>query len=137
MHSTVTNKEDYNHVLNKLQDYMLTGKVLARTFYQQGTSIQNKTKNEETKLETKLETKFFQKKDKEVNNFFYPKEKDGLFWCFFIIQNGFEKYEYPDATSFVNEKTTKFKLIEHMRHNKQQLKSKKIKNTCNNNSRAQ
>jgi hypothetical protein len=124
MHSTVTSKEDYNHVLNKLQDYMLTGKVLARTFYQQGSSIQNKTKNEETKLEPKI----FQKKDKEVNNFFYPKEKDGLFWCFFIIQNGFEKYEYPDATSFVNEKTTKFKLIEHMRHNKQQLKSKKIKN---------
>lgn len=124
MHSTVTNKEDYNHVLNKLQDYMLTGKVLARTFYQQGSSSQNKTKNEETKLELKI----FQKKDTEVNNFFYPKEKDGLFWCFFIIQNGFEKYEYPDTTSFVNEKTTKFKLIEHMRHNKQQLKSKKIKN---------
>jgi hypothetical protein len=123
MHSTVKDKEDYNHVLNKLQDYMLTGKVLARTFYQQGSTIQNKTKHEETKPTPQIF-----KKDKEVDNFFYPKEKDQLFWCFFIIQNGFEKYEYPDATSFVNEKTTKFKLIEHMRHNKQQLKSKKIKN---------
>jgi len=122
MHSTVTNKEDYNHVLNKLQDYMLTGKVLARIFYQHGSSIQNKTKNVEIKQDVQL----FQKK--ETNNFFYPKEKDGLFWCFFIIQNGFEKYEYPNTTSFVNEKTIKFKLIEHMRHNKQQLKSKKIKN---------
>jgi hypothetical protein len=106
---------------------MLSGKVLARTFYQQGSFIQNKTNSEETKSVSQIFQKK-EKKEKEVDNFFYPKEKDQLFWCFFIIQNGFEKYEYPDATSFVNEKTTKFKLIEHMRHNKQQLKSKKIKN---------
>ena len=33
---------DYNHVLDKLQDYMLNGKTLARTFYQ-------KFSDEETK----------------------------------------------------------------------------------------
>lgn len=125
MHSTITNKEDYNHVLNKLQDYMLTGKVLARTFYQQASDNEPKNKNELIKPSSK---QTFQKKEKESERFFYPKDKDQLFWCFFIIQNGFEKYEYPDATSFVNEKTIKFKLIEHMRNNKQQLKSKKIKN---------
>lgn len=32
-------QDDYNHVLNKLQDYMLTGKTLARTFYQQPIEI--------------------------------------------------------------------------------------------------
>jgi hypothetical protein len=103
---------------------MLTGKVLARTFYQQSCNNDSdfSIKNEKTKSVPQIIQK------KEPERFFYPREKDQLFWCFFIIQNGFEKYEYPDATSFVNEKTIKFKLIEYMRNNKQQLKSKKIKN---------
>jgi len=122
MHSVINKQTDYNHVLNKLQDYMLTGKVLAKTFYQQGSDNEHKSKTETPKPVTQIIQK------KEPERFFYPREKDQLFWCFFIIQNGFEKYEYPDATSFVNEKTIKFKLIEYMRNNKQQLKSKKIKN---------
>jgi hypothetical protein len=122
MHSTINNKEDYNHVLNKLQDYMLTGKVLARTFYQQP------VKNESGSILVKNNVSKFIPQKKEVDRFFYPKEKDQLYWCFFIIHNGFEKYEYPGTTSFVNEKEEKFKLIEHMRNNKQQLKTKKIKN---------
>jgi hypothetical protein len=122
MHSTLNNKEDYNHVLNKLQDYMLTGKVLARTFYQQPVKIDSGSilvKNDAPKIIPQK---------KEFDRFFYPKEKDQLYWCFFIIHNGFEKYEYPGTTSFVSEKEEKFKLIEHMRNNKQQLKTKKIKN---------
>ena len=130
MHSAITKQNDYNDVLNKLQDYMLTGKVLARTFYQQSANSDSELtrKKEEAKSVLKIIQKKDKEKEKEPDKFFYPREKDQLFWCFFIIQNGFEKYEYPDATSFVNEKTTKFKLIEHMRNNKQQLKSKKIKN---------
>jgi len=62
------------------------------------------------------------------SSFFIPKEKDGLFWCFYIIKYGFSAYEYPGATSFVNEKDEKFKLIEMLREKKQILKSKKIKN---------
>lgn len=126
MHSTTTNQTDYNHVLNKLQDYMLTGKVLARTFYQQSTNNDSEVlrKNEKQKSVPQP----IQKKEKEPDRFFYPREKDQLFWCFFIIENGFEKYEHPGTTTFVNEKSEKFRLIEHMRNNKQQLKSKKIKN---------
>jgi hypothetical protein len=124
MHSAITKQTDYNHVLNKLQDYMLTGKVLAKIFYQQGSNNEPKSKSEEPKPAPQI----IQKKEKEPEKFFYPIEKDQLFWCFFIIQNGFEKYEYPGTTTFVNEKSEKFRLIEHMRNNKQQLKSKKIKN---------
>ena len=130
MHSAITKQTDYNHVLNKLQDYMLTGKVLARTFYQQSTITSNSTSNDSVSThkneKPKLAPQIIQKKEPE--RFFYPREKDQLYWCFFIIQNGFEKYEYPGTTTFVNEKTEKFKLIEQMRNNKQQLKIKKIKN---------
>ena len=120
-------QEDYNHVLNKLQDYMLTGKTLARTFYQQ--PIENTATVGQRDKQPK-ENKTMPKKtnNQEVERFFFPKEKDQLFWCFFIIQNGFEKYEYPGTTSFVNEKSEKFKCIEHLRAAKQQLKTKKIKN---------
>jgi len=126
MHSAITNQTDYNHVLNKLQDYMLTGKVLARTFYQQSTNNDSDVNCKNEKPKPKSIPQNIQKKEPE--RFFYPREKDQLYWCFFIIQNGFEKYEYPGTTTFVNEKSEKFKLIEHMRNNKQQLKIKKIKN---------
>jgi hypothetical protein len=61
------------------------------------------------------------------NSFFTPKETDTLFWCFYIIKNGFSQYEYPGNTSFVNEKNDKFKCIEDMRNKKDLLKSQKIK----------
>lgn len=60
--------------------------------------------------------------------FFIPKQKDSLFWCFYIIKNGFSKYEFPNTTSFENEKMEKFNCIEVLRTKKQMLKTKKIKN---------
>ena len=116
-----TNKqtnENYNHVLTKLQDYMLNSKLIAKCNFQPMEKIVTKqTVEKVVALEKPI-----------TDNFFYPMEKDSLFWCYFIIHHGFSKYEYPGATSFVNEKTEKFKSIELMRANKQQLKTKKIKN---------
>jgi hypothetical protein len=62
------------------------------------------------------------------SQYFCPKQKDSLFWCYFIIKNGFSAYEYPGTTTFVNEKEMKFQCIEDLRKSKQQLKVKKIKN---------
>ena len=61
------------------------------------------------------------------NNFFLPKDKDTLFWCYYILKNGFSKYEYPGVRSFENEKKTKFECIELLRSKKQILKEKKVK----------
>jgi hypothetical protein len=58
---------------------------------------------------------------------YYPKEKDALFWCYFIIKNGFFGYEYPGATSFAAEKEERFKNIDLLRANKDSLKTHKIK----------
>jgi hypothetical protein len=121
MHSSAsTNQEqknDYNHVLSNLQDYMLTSKLIAK---------HSSHAVAEQKVSKPVQKQQPEKKAQE--RFFYPKEKDQLFWCYFIIQNGFAKYEYPGTTSFVNEKEEKFRCIEYMRNNKQQLKTKKIKN---------
>jgi len=59
---------------------------------------------------------------------FIPKEKDGLFWSYFVMKNGFSTYEYPNTTSFVNEKALKIKCIDDLRLHKQQLKNQKIRN---------
>ena len=123
MLSLKTKKDDYNHVLNSLQDYMLTGKTLAKTLYQQTT--ENDTDLKQKVKPEKPSQLVLQKKEPE--RFFFPNEKDQLFWCFYIIKYGFEKYEYPGVTTFINEKAEKFKCIEHLRINKQQLKNKNIR----------
>ena len=111
-------KIDYNHVINSLQDYMLNGKLLAQAIKNKSFLLSDKKK----------EIVVVKPIPKVLDKFFYPEQKDSLYWCYFIIKNGFAKYEYPNVTSFVNEKIDKFKSIELLRINKQQLKLKKIKN---------
>lgn len=64
----------------------------------------------------------------EKNELFSPRQKDSLFWCYFIMKNGFSDYEYPGTTTFAREKELKFQYIDMLRSNKQLLKTKKIKN---------
>jgi len=122
---TTTN---YNDVINDLQDYMLYGKLLVQ-------SLKTRSKiNTKHKIMTTNEYSFEKEKEKEKlmkkekERFFYPSQKDQLYWCFFIMKNGFTAYEYPNVSSFVNEKTEKIKCVTMLRENKQQLKGKKIKN---------
>jgi hypothetical protein len=62
------------------------------------------------------------------SSFFRPQEKDSLFWCFYVIKNGLDAYKMPGTTSFSNEKTEKFMMIDRIRLNKDKLKLHKIKN---------
>ena len=57
-----------------------------------------------------------------------PKQKDSLFWCFYILKYGFSNYEMEiNNQYFVVEKNEKFKYIELLRKNKDLLKLHKIK----------
>ena len=119
---------NYNHVINDLQDYMLYGKLLVQSLKTRSKiNVKHKimTTNDDI-FEKEKEKNKLMKKEKE--RFFYPSQKDQLYWCFFIMKNGFTAYEYPDVSSFVNEKTEKIKCVTMLRENKQQLKGKKIKN---------
>ena len=62
------------------------------------------------------------------SSMFFPKQKDSLFWCFYIAKHGFSKYEFPNTTSFENEKTMKYECIYKLREKKELLKAKKVKN---------
>lgn len=111
-----------NANIKKYEDYMLTGKTIIRTLKIKNDIITDGKKQQKDKKEIN------ESKKKSDSSFFIPQEKDSLFWCFFVIKNGFAAYEYPGTTSFVNEKAEKFKLIESLRTKKQILKTKKIKN---------
>jgi hypothetical protein len=157
MHLLPNKTNNYNPVLDLLQDYMLTNKYLENMF--QEIKIENlknfinteekidftkpKQKsvpkdlclsNIESKDSTKLKESIISKEvitekiTKKESRFFYPREKDSLFWCYYIIKNGFSAYEYPGVRTFINEKEEKFKCIDLLRKHKQDLKSKKIKN---------
>jgi hypothetical protein len=119
----------YNHVINDLQDYMLYGKLLVQSLKTRHSKTNAKHKimtTNEDSFELEKEKEKLMKKEKE--RFFYPSQKDQLYWCFFIMKNGFTAYEYPDVSSFINEKNDKIKCVTMLRENKQQLKGKKIKN---------
>jgi len=107
--------------MERLQEFMLNGKVLNGQVLSNGkesAKIINKNKKEESnKVEASISDVLF-----------YPEQTDQLFWCFYIIKNGFSSYEYPGNTSFTNEKSEKFKCIELLREKKNILKDKKIKN---------
>ena len=62
-------------------------------------------------------------------SFFTPRQKDSLFWCFYIIVNGLAKYEYEcEKNYFTAEQEFKVKTIEQIKsgQNKQILKEHKM-----------
>jgi hypothetical protein len=66
-------------------------------------------------------------KKSNMDNIFVPKEKDTLFWCFYIIQNGMTKYEMLGNKSFQEEKLVKIQIVETLRNYKEIFKQYKWK----------
>ena len=65
---------------------------------------------------------------KEKDIVYRPKQKDSLFWCFYILKNGYSNYEMEiNGQYFTVEKKEKFKYIDMIRKNKDILKIHKIK----------
>jgi len=58
--------------------------------------------------------------------FFQPKEKDTLFWCFYIAAYGDVAYELLENKNIITEKKIKFDLIDKIRKNKTLVKQYKF-----------
>jgi hypothetical protein len=111
-------EKDYNHVCSKLQDYMLNKDniqrfaLLQQEQMQKQKQKQNLLKNQDTTLKNnKVESNKLVSK-KENNNFFYPRDKDSLFWCFYIIKNGLLNYQMIQNKNIVYEKGVKIDYVE-------------------------
>jgi hypothetical protein len=111
-HTHVHNPTQYNIVISALQNYMFT-------------DIDKFIKTKDVKKDKKC-TKTIKTQINTNNSFFYPPQKDSLFWCFYIIVNGFSKYEF-EPTTYIKEKNEKIRYIEMVRNNKKILKEQKIK----------
>ena len=60
-----------------------------------------------------------------LDNIFFPKEKDQLFWCFYILHYGMEKYHLI-SNKYSEEKKIKIKIAESLKDNKTLFKPSKI-----------
>ena len=124
---------NYNIVVNKLQDYMLNEDKIE-------TSIKNKIANNKSvfKKENKYinknndivlnheSNKVLQSSSEKTNTLFFPREKDSLFWCFYIMKYGEATYEMNDFKNLIVEKKIKIEYVEKLRKEKQLLKTYKF-----------
>ncbi len=134
------------NIIENLKDYMFTTKNMNRytkyiiqinkpeqpkmrfeekVFEKKNEEKRNKEKRNEEK---RNEEKVLEKKNKVFSSIYKPRQKDSLFWCFYILKNGISNYEMEiNGQYFVIEKNEKFKYIETLRKNKDILKIHKIK----------
>ena len=130
---------DYN-ILNDLKDYMLDNKNILHFTKHNIDSSNNQNKlTDKCKIESKgqgikgshvsLNPNYKQKPIQLNRELHYkPRQKDSLFWCFYILKNGISKYEMEIGNQhFVVEKQEKFKYIDMIRKNKDIIKMHKIK----------
>lgn len=104
--------------INGLNDYMLT----QRNIVSYSKLLNTDRKQDNTKKNTKKNI------IDNTNNIFYPKQKDSLFWCFFIALYGLHDYDIIHNI-FIKEKEMKYKWIEQIRNKKEILKPIKISRT--------
>lgn len=135
---SLTKKENTINIINSLQDYMFTSKNLTRyTKHMIQLDIKPKStfKNIEPRFNRAInnqainnQVKPNEKIVKEKDTIYRPKQKDSLFWCFYILKHGYSNYEMEiNNQYFTVEKTEKFKYIDMLRKNKDILKIHKIK----------
>jgi len=104
----------YNDVLNELQYYILNENNIAK-FLDLKIKI---LKNADVAIKSKT---FY-----SGNNIFFPKEKDTLFWCFFILKFGLTKYEMMNNKNDIVARQIKIEYVEKVRKEKQLIKTHKF-----------
>lgn len=114
MQTQTINRE---HTFNRMREYMFYGDNLCKwTRFMEVYENKRKTK--------KVKKSQFVPKSKE---YFSPRQKDKLFWCFYIIVNGMENYNFAQNNIFSVEKDFKFATIDLFRKKKNEMKALKMK----------
>jgi hypothetical protein len=112
------NSNQYNDVLNDLQDYMLHEDNMIK-------SLRMKIEPIPKDIRTV----------KQINNvrqqLFIPNQQDSLFWCFYIIKNGDVKYETLNNKNSLLAKQMKIELVDSIRKHKDIVKMYKFDTITN------
>jgi hypothetical protein len=118
----------YNDVINDLQYYILDDNNIKKALEMNMDNTVRINKNHQTDNNKNEQT---YKKTTNENNFFFPKEKDGLFWCFYIIKNGDVKYDSIYHKNEVLASQIKIEYVEKIRKEKQTVKTYKFDTISN------
>ena len=115
------------HTIQESEPIKRENPKLERTKERQVTKSVTNSETQE-KPESQVPKPELQVVEKPIDNNYYIKQKDSLFWCFFILKYGISKYEMEIGNQhFVVERQEKFHYIETLRQNKELLKMHKIK----------
>jgi len=109
--------------IEKLEDFMLTGKKLAKAILLEKKNTGIKYSPDKKKLVQRQEQT--PKPASEVS-FTFPSQKDSLFWCFYIMKHGLDAYNALENINIVVEKKMKIEYVEELRKNKHVIKSSKL-----------
>ena len=88
--------------------------------------IFHEIKKNNSQLNVSSQPKKSDKVEPVENEIIYPREKDTLFWCYYIMKNGLDEYLHIPHRNMVFEKQLKIELIEKLRENKTFIKVNKL-----------
>ena len=115
------------HIFNLLNEYMFTTNNISRlhndAFIPQSPQ---KAQNILEQLCKKKNSKHVEDVHTQYNSLYYPKQKDKLFWCFYILLHGKVEYDYTTLI-FETEKKFKIQSVEKLRDMKAILRQHKLK----------
>lgn len=103
---------DIKHILDSLHQYMFLNKTYSNRSFKD------------------LPDTYFLSTNKNIcekKNIFVPEEKDKLFWCFYIMKYGMDKYKSIDQKHFKIETTFKINAAEDLVNHEILLKQNKLK----------
>jgi hypothetical protein len=118
----------YNDVLNDLQDYMLyEDNMITSLKFKIYPTTKDVTNVKHTNINATKNTNINATKQE----LFFPNHQDSLFWCFFTIKNGDVKYETLNNKNSLVAKQMKIDLVDLIRKNKDIVKMYKFDTISN------
>lgn len=121
--------QNYNHVIDELQDYMLNEQSIIHLFTkysEKQSSLMNKVNDPSNTIKMNNNYKNNNSnKNNQKDTKIVPNERDTLFWCFYIMVHGIVKYETLQPINLITEKKWKIDYIEKLRLNKTLVKKYK------------
>ena len=114
-------KKQFEILFDGMQPYMLSVENMLK--HSKGKDITDVLPDSKKKSAKRYEVK----PKSKLEDTFYPKQSDSLFWCFYIMLNGHEDYELIRSDAFKVEKEFKISSVEKLREKVDQLKAFKLK----------
>jgi len=117
--------QSFNELINidELEDFMINNRNIAKINISSDANNGSLSQYIIKKTQEKLTPP--KKNISTISDIFFPKQRDMLFWCFYIINNELDEYNMIH-NYFTTEKEVKYKWIEEFRQRKDIFKTIKV-----------